>query len=94
MFVGSVNVMVVGTNSPLILLMPEVGLLYILSSSDPLCGGEGHVRSGSLNTRTKPNTAPTLISVTCPDVSLLLEVHLVPQHSQKLSPALRNASFI
>lgn len=45
-FVGSVNVMVVGTNSPLILLMPEVGLLYILSSSDPLCGGEGQVRSG------------------------------------------------
>lgn len=29
---------VVGTNSPLILLMPELGLLYILSSSDPLCG--------------------------------------------------------
>lgn len=28
---------VVGTNSPLILLMPELGLLYILSSSDPLC---------------------------------------------------------
>lgn len=29
---------VVGTNSPLILLMPELGLLYILNSSDPLCG--------------------------------------------------------
>lgn len=29
---------VVGTNSPLILLMPELGLLYILSSSDPLYG--------------------------------------------------------
>lgn len=28
---------VVGTNSPLILLMPELGLLYILNSSDPLC---------------------------------------------------------
>lgn len=32
--------MAVGTNSPLILLMPEVGLLYILSSSDPLCWGK------------------------------------------------------
>ena len=31
---------VVGTNSPLILLMPELGLLYILSSSDPLCKKE------------------------------------------------------
>lgn len=71
-FVGSVNVMVVGTNSPLILLMPEVGLLYILSSSDPLCGGEGQVRHSETNTQTKPNTPmanvarlPTLISATC-----------------------------
>lgn len=55
MSVASLSFMVVGTNSPLILLMPEVGLLYILSSSDPLCwGGKGKVKH--LETNRKNNT--------------------------------------
>lgn len=55
---GRVNVLVVGTDSPLILLMPEEGLLYILSSSDPLCGREGQVRHSEATHKPSPMWCP------------------------------------
>lgn len=69
--------------------MPEVGLLYILSSSDPLCGGEGHVRLSETNTQTKPNIPVAECNTDrcyMSDVSFLLEVDSVPRHSTQAEP--------